>query len=135
MGRLEDFLLQADVLDTTTETEVTIAPFPFPFRVKSITEGQNKAIRKECEKVNIDKKTRQKQVDVDKDLYMNRLVIACTVEPNLKSAELQARYGVLGAEALLDKLLKPGQFADLLQAVQDINGFADINEQIDDAKN
>ena len=50
--------------------------------------------------------------------------------------QLQAKYGVVGAEALIDAMLKPGQFIDLLLAVQEINGFSsDMDELRDEAKN
>ena len=82
------------------------------------------------------KKTHQKQTETNQDLYNNRLVVACCVEPNFKDAELQKKYGVMGAEDLIDALLKPGQFIDLLLAVQELNGFTDdINDQRDEAKN
>ena len=69
-------------------------------------------------------------------MYYNRLVAACCVEPNFKDAELQKHYGVMGAEALIDKLLLPGQFIDLFLAVQEINGITlGINELRDEAKN
>ncbi len=69
-------------------------------------------------------------------MYNNRLVIACCVDPNFKDAELQKKYGVVGAEALADKILNPGQFTELLLAIQDLNGFSDdINEMVDEAKN
>ena len=42
----------------------------------------------------------------------------------------------MGAEALIDVLLKPGQFIDLLLGVQEINGFTDdVNDLRDEAKN
>ena len=54
----------------------------------------------------------------------------------LTDAQLQAKYGVVGAEALIDAMLKPGQFIDLLLAVQEINGFSsDMDELRDEAKN
>ena len=135
MGKLQEFLLN-DVSVGAVTTEVKIAPFPFPFTLKSITEGENKVIKKSCQKVTFDKKSRQKQTETDQDLYNNRLVIACTVEPNFKDAALQDKYGVRGAEALIDAILKPGQFTDLLLAVLDINGFdEDINDLVDEAKN
>ena len=134
MGKLQEFLMEQDI--GTTQTEVQIAPFPFPFVVKSITEAENKAIRKACQKVRFDKKTRQKQIDTDTDLYNSRLVVACCVEPNFKDAALQEKYGVRGAEDLIDRLLKPGQYTDLLIAVQEINGFTDdVNDLRDEAKN
>lgn len=135
MGKLQEFLLEKEV-ETTVETTVDIKPFPFPFTIRSITEGENKAIRKSCQKTTFDKKTYQKQTETDTDLYNNRLVIACCVDPNFKDAELQAKYGVMGAEALIDKMLNPGQYTDLLLAIQEVNGFsADVNELRDEAKN
>ena len=42
----------------------------------------------------------------------------------------------MGAEDLIDKILNPGQYTDLLLAIQEINGFtADINELKEEAKN
>lgn len=134
MGKLQDFLMEAEIGEV--QTEVPIAPFPFPFVVRSITEAKNKEIRKTCQKVSFDKKTRQKQIETDTDLYNSRLVVACCVEPNFKDAALQEKYGVRGAEDLIDKILNPGQFTDLLLAVQEINGFTDdVNELRDEAKN
>ena len=101
-----------------------------------ISEGENKAIRKSCKKVIIDQKTRQRQEYTDQDLYNNKLVIACCVEPNFKDADWQAAKGVMGAEALLDKVLTAGQFSDLLMGVLRVNGFDDdINDLVDEAKN
>ena len=106
MGKLQEFLMQSEERAQVT-AEVAISGFPVPFTVKSITEGENKALRKTCQKVNFDKKTHQKTTETDMDLYNNRLVIACCVDPNFKDADLQAKYGVMGAEALIDVLLKP----------------------------
>ncbi|MNP77814.1 Phage XkdN-like protein [compost metagenome] len=75
-------------------------------------------------------------METDADLYSNRLVIACCLDPNFKDADLQTKFGVLGAEALIDKLLNPGQYAELIQKVQELNGFDnDINDLVDEAKN
>lgn len=135
MGKLQDYLLEHS-LETQVTAELAIKPFPFPFVVKSITEGENKEIRKSCQKTVINKKTHQKETETDTDLYGNRLVIACCVEPNFKDAELQKKFGVLGAEALLDKLLNPGQYTELLSKIQELNGFDnDINELVEEAKN
>ena len=134
MGKLQEFLMGQEIGEVTDG--VTIAPFPFPFIIRSISEAENKAIRKTCQKIEFDKKTRQKRIDTDTDLYNSRLVVACCVEPNFKDAALQEKYGVRGAEDLIDKILKPGQYTDLLIAVQEINGFTDdINDLRDEAKN
>lgn len=133
MGKLQEFLMDAEI--GTTQTEVQIAPFPFPFVIRSITEAENKAIRKTCQKVEFDKKTRQKRIDTDTDLYNARLVAACCIDPNFKDADFQAKKGVRGAEDLINLVLNPGQYTDLLLAVQEINGFTDdVNELRDEAK-
>ena len=55
---------------------------------------------------------------------------------DLKNAELQQAYGVLGEAELLKAMLYVGEFAELAQAVQELSGLdVDINEEIEDAKN
>ncbi|MFD0588847.1 hypothetical protein ACFQZE_12670 [Paenibacillus sp. GCM10027627] len=135
MGSLQDFLLN-NTVETEVQTEVHIKPFPAPFVIRSISEAENKEIRKSCQKVTFNKKTHQKDVETDVDLYSNRLLIACSVDPSFKNAELQAKFGVVGAEALIDKLLNPGQYSELVQRVQEINGYStDMNELVEEAKN
>ena len=46
MGKLQDFLMESDI--RAERAEIQIAPFPFPFVIQSITEGENKAIRRSC---------------------------------------------------------------------------------------
>lgn len=134
MGRLQEFFMEQEIGEA--RTEVQIAPFPFPFVIKSISEAENKAIRKTCQKITFDKKTRQKQIDTDTDLYNSRLVVACCVDPNFKDADFQEKHGVRGAEDLINKILNPGQYTDLLLAIQEINGFTDdVNELREEAKN
>lgn len=135
MGKLQEFLMQGMAAEPVT-AEVAVAGFPHPFSVKSISEAENKALRKSCQRTSLDKKTHQKSTETDQDLYNNRLVAACCVDPNFKDAELQETYGVVGAEALIDKVLKPGQFIEVLLAVQEVNGFSDsVNDLRDEAKN
>lgn len=135
MGKLMEFLMQGTAAEPV-QAEVAVAGFPHPFVVRSISEAENKALRKTCQKTSFDKKTHQKTTDSDQDLYNNRLVAACCVEPNFKDAELQAKYGVMGAEALIDTVLKPGQFIEVLLAAQDVCGFTDdVGELRDEAKN
>lgn len=64
------------------------------------------------------------------------MVTATVVYPNLKDAALQETYGVKGAEALVRKMLLPGEFTKLTDQVQTLNGFdQDINELVEDVKN
>ena len=135
MGKLQEFLM-SNQDDIQATAEVAVSGFPVPFPSKSITEGENIAIRKSCQIITFDMMRLVMSMDTDQDLYNNRLVIACCVDPNFKDAELQAKFGVMGAESLIDVLLKPGQFVDLLLGVQEVNGFSDdVNDLREEAKN
>ena len=69
-------------------------------------------------------------------MYVSRLAAACCTEPNFKDAKLQARYGAVGEDELMGKLLKPGQFNELMTAIMELNGFSsDMDELRDEAKN
>ena len=123
--------------DIQATAEVAVSGFPVPFTIKSITEGENKAIRKSCQKITFDKKTHQKTTETDQDLYNNRLVIACCVDPNFKDAELQEKFGVMGRRILDRRPFEAWtQFVDLLLGVQEVNGFSDdVNDLREEAKN
>ena len=135
MGQLTDFLMR-DYEQESVQREVMISPFPFPFVLRSITQEENKELEKSCEKKKFNPKTKQTEVETDRNLYVSRLLVTCCVEPNFKSTDLQARFGVMGVEALAEKLLTPGQYSNLMLAVQELNGFDDdINDLVEEAKN
>lgn len=134
MGKLTEFLTK-NKMETGVTREVEIKPFPHPFVIKSITQAESTQIRKSCTVTEFNKRTHQKQSNTDSQLYLTKLVIACTVDPCFKDAELQAAYGVLGAEELVERLLTPGQFAALVSEIEEINGFDSMPELIDEAKN
>lgn len=76
------------------------------------------------------------QPTTDYDAYLATLVVKCTIFPNLHDKDLQDSYGVMGAEALLKKILLPGEYADYLKVVQTVNGFdVGMEEAVEEAKN
>ncbi len=103
--------------------------FSEPFVIRGITEEENAGLRTGCRK--------NGGFDgVDAERYLTRLAAACVVSPDLESAALQRSWGVLGAEALLRRMLSPGEFARLLEAVQEICGFdVTVREMADQIKN
>ena len=103
MSKLMDFLM-SDGVGKEVQTTVNISGFPEPFTIRSITEAQNKEIRKSCQTTTFNKKTHQKEVETNNDLYNCRLIATCCLDPNFKDAELQAHHGVRGAESLIDVL-------------------------------
>lgn len=107
---------------------------PILWELRALSEAENEALRKSCTRIVKNKRTETEKTDFN--LYTGRLVAACVVFPDLGDAALQDSYGVLGADALVKKMLTAGEYAALLEKVQEINGYdKDLGELVDDAKN
>lgn len=110
---------------------------PEEWEIKCISATENGAIRKSCMRTIPapgGKKGQFTQV-FDATLYQAKVSVACTVWPDLLSAELQNSYSVMGAETLLQVMLTPGEFEDYSARVLEVNGFKNQNELVDEAKN
>ena len=110
---------------------------PVEWELKAIDSDLDEALRKECTKrVPIPGKRGQYNPEVDTDKYMAKMCVACVVFPNLNDAELQDSYKVKGADALIKKMLLPGEYTDLKAKVMEINGYdMSMEELVDEAKN
>ncbi len=104
---------------------------PIPWEIRALSEEENQALRKSATKVVSHK--RYIVPETDYDLYLARMTAEAVVFPNLKDAELQKSYGVLGADELLGKMLTAGEYAKLLEVVQEVNGFN--RDLVEEAKN
>lgn len=140
MSELSMFFAQNVSVETTEE--VVVSPRfrnpegqPAAWKLRSMTEEENQECRKAATR-RVKGKNGAYTQEIDPNDYLAKLMIASIVYPDLKNAELQRSYGVLGAEALLRSMLLPGEFAALGERVQRINGFStDINELVDEVKN
>jgi hypothetical protein len=140
MSDLSAFYAQ-NVTASVTE-EIVVSPRflnksgkPIPWMVSSMTEEENESIRKAATR-RVKGRNGQYSMETDSAEYLAKLVTASVTFPDLKNAELQKSYGVMGAEALLHKMLLPGEYANLVQKVQELNGFdADMNELVEEVKN
>jgi len=106
---------------------------PIPWKIRALRESENAEIRKAATKRV--KVKGQYVPELDHEVYVAKLIAESVVFPNLKDAELQKSYGVLGAEELLRKMLLAGEYSKLAQKVQEINGFEDVNELAEEVKN
>lgn len=105
---------------------------PVPFVIRPITQKENEELIRQHTK----KSKKNGEEAFDRVAYNQALTAAAVVEPDLQNAELQKAYGVLGSAKLLTEMLYIGEFAALMQAVQEISGLdVDINEDIEEAKN
>ena len=104
---------------------------PVPFLIRPISQEENEAMMKLYTK-----KKKNGEIEFDNVRYTAALVASAVVFPDLKNADLQKAYGVLGEDKLLKKMLYVGEYATLTQAVQKLSGLdVDENDLIDDVKN
>lgn len=110
---------------------------PVAWKIKAIDSELDEAIRKECTKrVPIPGKRGQYNQETDTDKYIGKMCVACTVYPNLNDVELQDYYGVKSADALLKKMLKPGEYTEYKAKVMEVNGYdMSMEELVEEAKN
>lgn len=109
---------------------------PIEWEIRVLTSDENEAIQNECKKKEFIPGSRQTAITLDQEKYAVALICECVVYPNLNDAGLQDSYGVIGAEALVKKMLTPGEYTDLYMAVTEANGFqVGMDEKIKQAKN
>lgn len=103
------------------------------WRLKTITAYENDALRKECYTQNrVGKKIKQ---EFDSTKYLELLAEKCIVYPDLHDVKIQDFYNEMDAIKVLKKhLLSPGEYDNLLEEIQKINGY-DLEEAIEEAKN
>lgn len=109
---------------------------PAEWKLQSVTSEEDEQLRKSCTyKVQVPGKYGQYTQETDFEKYLGLLAAKCVVSPNLNAAELQDSYGVMGADVVLKKMLKPGEYQDLLKKIQEINGFKPMGELVEEVKN
>lgn len=107
------------------------------WELQPITSELEERIKSECTRKPTIKEIKKGNVNIefDQESYMGKLITNCVKFPDLKNSELQDNYGVMGAEKLIKVMLLPGEYADLSQMVQKINGFKLFGEEVEEAKN
>lgn len=110
---------------------------PVPWEAKSIDKMTDDDIRKKnMKRIQVKGKPGAFSMELDTNKYLAELAVECTVFPNLNDKELQDSYHVMGATDLLNKMLKPGEFNDYIQKIQQMNGFdLSMDELTEEAKN
>lgn len=110
---------------------------PMEWEIGSITSEEDELLRKSCTKrVPVPGKRNAFVPETDFNAYITKQAVKCTLFPNLNDAELQNSYGVMGGEALLKVMLTPGEYADYVAKVQEVNGFnVPLEDTVEEAKN
>ena len=110
---------------------------PIEWEIRCVDSKKDEELRKACtRRVAVPGRKGQFTKETDFDKYVGLLAVECTVFPDLHNAELQNSYGVLSADELLKRMLKPGEYADYLEKIQEINGFNEsFEDKVEEAKN
>ncbi len=127
-------MADSSALEETKEIKFT--QFTEPFVIRSMTADEFDNITKRSTR-----RTKQNGAivkEVDQNKLVDTLVAEAVVIPDLNNAELQEYYGTIGnAAGTARKMLKAGQWGDLIKAVQDLSGFDQepVDELVDEVKN
>lgn len=98
--------------------------------IRPLTQDICDAIQRGC--IKTDKKGNQ---TFDRVKYVAETTTAAVVFPDLKNAELQKTYGVIGEVSLLKKMLYTNEYDRLIDEVQTLSGLENFDDLKDEAKN
>lgn len=105
------------------------------WEVRQLTNDEMKHIKKSCLKQTRDKRGNV-SMETDTDKMLGMMAATSTVYPDLKNAELQNSYGVMGEVALLEAMLSAGELLAYQQEINRINGFdVSFDDKVEEAKN
>ena len=111
---------------------------PLEWEFRHITSKENEGLRDACTiDVPITGKPNMFRQKVKSSLYIQKMVAASVVVPDLYDKDLQDSYGAMTPEELLLAMVDdPGEYNDLASFVQKFQGFnVSFDEKVDEAKN
>ncbi len=137
MGDIKAFLLPP-VMEETKEAVITKRAKgpdgkPVPFILRAIDQETNDKLIRRAQRTN--KVNGQTVRELDTEKYGKLLISACVIEPNFKDAELCAYYKTVDPLDVPGKMLSSGEYAKLMQEINSLNGFEDIDGLEETAKN
>lgn len=111
---------------------------PLEWEFRHITSKENEALREDCTiEVPITGKPNMYRPKVQSGKYIQKMIAASVVMPDLYDKELQDSYGAMTPEELLLAMVDdPGEYNELTSFVQRFQGFnVSFNDKVDEAKN
>lgn len=111
---------------------------PVEWEFKHISSKENEEIREGCTiDIPVTGKPNMYRPKLKSSLYIQRMIAASVVMPDLFDSELQDSYGVKTPEDLLMAMVDdPGEYNDLAAFVQKFQGFnVSFEDKVDEAKN
>ncbi|MCI8282409.1 MAG: hypothetical protein HFI76_12105 [Lachnospiraceae bacterium] len=111
---------------------------PLEWEFRHITSKENESLREECTlEIPITGKPNMYRQKVQSGKYMQKMIAASVVVPDLYDAGLQDSYGVTTPEDLLLAMVDdPGEYNELAAFVQKFQGFdVPFEDKVEEAKN
>lgn len=111
---------------------------PLEWEFRHISTKDNENIRESCTvEIPVAGKPNMYRPKLKTSLYIQKMIAASVVVPDLFDAELQDSYGVKTPEELLLAMVDdPGEYNDLAAFVQKFQGFdTSFEDKVDEAKN
>ena len=131
MSKLSAFLNPANIQE---EREVIISDRfkddkgnPVAFKIRAMSQAENDENVKRCTKKR--RVGNQTEEYFDNIEFSRRTIVEATVEPDFRAKEMCDAYGVLDPLLVPGKMLRPGEYSRLMQEINELSGFADLEEE------
>lgn len=111
---------------------------PLEWEFRHITSKENENIRESCMvEIPVTGKPNMFRPKLKTSLYVQKMITASVVSPDLFDSELQDSYDVKTPEDLIMAMVDdPGEYNDLAAYVQKFQGFdTSFDDKVDEAKN
>lgn len=109
---------------------------PIAWKIKTLPTEETEKMRKNFTKRITDRVTRKSEERFDMTAYNEDLISKTITYPNLYDAELQDSWGVTEPVDLVKAMLTPGEYADLLAAATEAQGYdAGMKDKVKEVKN
>ena len=107
-----------------------------PFKIRTLTQDESEQLRKKSTRP-VKKNGVVISESVDTLALTKETILACVVEPDLRNPELNKAYGTLDPLDVAGKMLLPGEYSKLSNAILEFNGFGEDATEIlaEEAKN
>ena len=131
MSKLSAFLNPSNIQE---EREVIISDRfkddkgnPVAFKIRAMSQAENDENVKRCTKKR--RVGSQTEEYFDNIEFSRRTIVEATVEPDFRAKEMCDAYGVLDPLLVPGKMLRPGEYSRLMQEINELSGFADLEEE------
>lgn len=130
-------LVKENVKYPATKSLVDDDGKPLLWEIQPLSTKKNESIRESCTiEIPVKGKPNLFREKLDSTKYTAKLIASSVVYPDLYDKDLQDSYNAMTPEELIMEMIDdPGEYGDFAQFITEFNGFSDINDDIEEAKN